>query len=203
MAIKGVSKPTCADYTDKGNGKVSYSNKFAADHAVEYSVEVEASDNNDLYADNRVQENAGGMFTSGTVTLQTADLAPEIAKKMLGYKEVTRMVKEKQVKEIVADDDQKVPYMGFGIIEEHQIDGATKYLPIVFPKVMFNIPADAATTRGNTIEWQTKEISGKILRSDQVDENYKHPWRICPTEMFDTEADAQGYVDAVLNAEEA
>lgn len=197
MAIKGLSRPVAANYSNN-NGTVTYSGTYAADKAVEYSFEAESAKDNDLYADNRVQESAGGRFTSGTMTLTTADMPPALAKKIIGLKTVQRQVGEKQVAEVVADDDQNVPYLGFAIIEEHQVDGATVYLPIVFAKVRFNIPAGAATTRGSSIEWQTSQVTAQVMRSDQVDELYNHPWRFCPEEMCTTEEAALDYIQAVL-----
>lgn len=197
MAIKGLSRPVAANYSNN-NGTVTYSGTYAADKAVEYSFEAESAEDNDLYADNRVQESAGGRFTSGTLTLTTADMPPALAKKIIGLKTVQRQVGEKQVAEVVADDDQNVPYLGFAIIEEHQVDGATVYLPIVFAKVRFNIPTGAATTRGSTIEWQTSQVTAQVMRSDQVDELYNHPWRFCPEGMCTTEEAALDYIQAVL-----
>lgn len=196
--IKGLSIPICAPYAHDGNGKVTYSEPYVADHAVEYSIEVSSSDSNDFYADNRVQESAAGKFADGTLTLKTADLEPALAKKIVGLKTATRTIGGKQISEIVYDDDQKSPDLGFGIIEEHEIDGVTKYLPVVLAKVRFNIPKDAATTRGDQIEWQSKEITAKIMRSDQVDEDYNHPWKFNPEELMETEAEAKAYIETVL-----
>ena len=197
MAIKGLSKPVCANYTAVGNA-VTYSDAYAADKAVEYSFEADVAEDKDLYADNQVAETAAGRFVSGKLTLKTADLTPELSKKILGLKTVTRQVGEETVTEVVYDDDQVAPYLGFGIIEEHQIDNKTGYLPVVFPKIRFSIPADAATTRGDEVDWQTKEISGTVVRSDQVDDNYNHPWKITPQKMYGTEAEALKYNNAVL-----
>lgn len=197
MAIKGLSKPVCANYTAVGNA-VTYSDAYAADKAVEYSFEADVAEDKDLYADNQVAETAAGRFVSGKLTLKTADLTPELSKKILGLKTVTRQVGEEAVTEVVYDDDQVAPYLGFGIIEEHQIDNKTGYLPVVFPKIRFSIPADAATTRGDEVDWQTKAISGTVVRSDQVDDNYNHPWKITPQKMYDTEAEALKYNNAVL-----
>ncbi len=197
MAIKGLSKPVCANYTAEGN-TVTYSDVYAADKAVEYSFEADVAEDKDLYADNQVAETAAGRFVSGKLTLKTADLTPELSKKILGLKTATRQVGEEMVTEVIYDDDQAAPYLGFGIIEEHQIDNKTGYLPVVFPKVRFSIPADAATTRGDEVDWQTKEISGTVVRSDQVDDNYNHPWKITPQKMYATEAEALKYNNTVL-----
>lgn len=197
MAIKGLSKPVCANYTAEGN-TVTYSDVYAADKAIEYSFEADVAEDKDLYADNQVAETAAGRFVSGKLTLKTADLTPELSKKILGLKTATRQVGEEMVTEVIYDDDQAAPYLGFGIIEEHQIDNKTGYLPVVFPKVRFSIPADAATTRGDEVDWQTKEISGTVVRSDQVDDNYNHPWKITPQKMYATEAEALKYNNTVL-----
>ena len=198
MAIKGLSIPVCGKYTNNGNGSVSYSEPFIADSLVEYSFEANASEDNDLMADNRVKETASGKFTDGSLTVKTADLMPELSKKILNAKEVSRTVGESTIKEIVYDDDLSSPYLGYGVIEEHENDGITTYLPIWFPKIRFNIPVNAATTRGKEIDWQTKEITAKVYRSDQVDDSYKHPWQISPATPFTTEDEAKAYLMAVL-----
>ena len=86
MAKKGLAIPIIAEYENKGNGVVAYSNPMTADHAVEYSAEIETQESNDLTADNRVQESAPKIFTKGTLNLTTADLPADLAIKILGLK---------------------------------------------------------------------------------------------------------------------
>ena len=136
MAIKGLSKPIVADYTANGN-KVTYGEPYIADHAVEYSVKINSGDKKELYADNQVQESSKGIFTSGDLTLKTSDFEPKLSAKIVGAKTVERTVGENTVKEVVLDDSQNSTYKGFGIIEEHEIDSVTSYLPVVFPRVVF------------------------------------------------------------------
>lgn len=199
MAIKGLSKPIVADYTANGN-QVTYGEPYIADHAVEYSVKINSGDKKELYADNQVQESSKGIFTSGDLTLKTSDFEPKLSVKIAGAKTVERTVGEDTVKEVVLDDSQNSTYKGFGIIEEHEIDSVTSYLPVVFPRVVFDIPADAATTRGESIDWQTKEITGTITRSAQVDDKYNHPWKVSPEEGMATEDDAVKYILAVFGS---
>lgn len=199
MAIKGLSKPIVAEYKATGD-TVTYEEPYAADCAVEYSVKVNTGDSKDLYADNGVKESSKSTFSSGDLTLKTADMGPKLSSKILGLKTATRQVGEDTVTEVIYDDQQNTTYKGFGIIEEHENDGVTGYLPVVFPRVRFDIPADAATTRGESIDWQTKEISGTILRSAKNDEKYKHPWKISPEEPMTTEADAVKYILAVFGS---
>lgn len=200
MAIKGLSKPICANYKAEGC-QVTYTEPYAADNAVEYSFEAEIAEDNDLYADNNVKESAAGKFTNGTLTLKTADLEPGLSKKIIGLRTATRTINGKEVTEVVYDDNLRQPDLGFGIIEEHEIDGITQYLPIIFPKIKFNVPGNAATTRGKEIEWQTREITAKVMRSARVDELYNHPWQISPEKMYDNETEAEEYIRAVFGGE--
>lgn len=193
MATKGLSKPVCGLYKNN-NGTVSYSDPYRADKAVEYGVSWTAGDDNPLYADNEITENDKGAFKSGELTLGTTDLTADMSRKILGAKSNQATYGgEKTAEETVYDEDMKSPYLGFGIIEEHQNNDITQYRAVFFPKVRFNIPEEAATTRGESIEWKTKTIIGKILRSDQNDETYKRPWMM--DAWFASESSALEYLE--------
>ena len=198
MAIKGLSIPVCGTYSyDAEEDTVTYSEPFIADSAIEYGATWTVSENGYLYADNKIKETAKGTFQTGELTLGTADLPNEIAQKIIGakiYEATVAGAGEGNVSELIYDDDQKSPYLGFGIVELHQIDDVDKYRAVFLPKVFFNIPEEAATTKGETVEFQTKSITGTIMRSDQNDENYKHPWLI--SAWFDTESEALEYLMA-------
>ena len=196
MAIKGLAKPVFGEYNFNGN-TVSYTNGFIAGAAIEYGVEVDVSENNPLYGDDEIIENDYGTFNTGTLTLNTSDLDFYTSKRLLGMKEVTVEVGSKTVKELVSDDDASAAPKGFGIIETHQINDVNKYRSIILCKVAMSIPAEAATTKGESIEWQTKEIEGTITRSDQNTSDYKHPWK--REAWFDTYNDALEYLKYMLN----
>ena len=199
MAIKGLTTPVIGDYNFNGS-KASYTNGFVCAHAIEYGVDVEASDNNPLFGDDRIIENDYGKFSSGTLTLNTSDLDQESSKNILGLKEVQRQVGERQVTELVYDDDAKQGPKGVGVIETHQIDDQNKYRAVVLCKCTPNFPAEAATTKGETIEWQTREIEFQIARSDEETTDYNHPWKY--EAWFDTQAEAFEYLKAVLGVPE-
>lgn len=197
MAIKGLTTPVFGEYNYNG-AAVTYSNGFVAGSAIEYGVEVETSDNNPLYGDDHIVENDYGTFNTGTLTLNTSDLDQYTSKRLLGLKEVSVNVGDKQVTELVTDDDAKSTPKGFGIIETHQINDVNKYRAIILCKVTMSIPPEAATTKGESIEWQTKEIEGTVNRSDEESKDYNHPWK--REAWFDTLADAKEYLKTVLNA---
>ena len=198
MAIKGLSIPVCGTYSyDAEEDTVTYSDPFIADSAIEYGATWTVSENGYLYADNKIKETAKGTFQTGELTLGTADMPNEIAQKILGatiYEATMAGAGAGKVSELVYDDRQKSPYLGFGIVELHQIDDVDKYRAVFLPKVFFSLPEEAATTKGETVEFQTKSITGTIMRSDLNDANYKHPWLI--SAWFDTESEALEYLMA-------
>ena len=79
----------------------------------------------------------------------------------------------------------------------HQVDGEEFHRAIVLARVLYNLPNDSATTKGESVEWQTQEVSGKILRSEQNDDTYKHPWKFSAD--FSTEDNAVKYIKYKLN----
>ena len=195
MAVVGVCKPYYAKYANNG-GTVSYSDGGVMGKAVEVSADIETADSNDLYADNAIAESEK-TFSSGTLSLTTDDFEQEASKAVLGLKEeaITGIdgVTDTSVKELIYDDDQQTPYLGVGIIIKKIKGGVTKWRALIFTNVQFAVPSDAATTQGESIEWQTAEISGTIMRDDSA----KHPWKKEAT--FTTEAQAEAYIKARLN----
>ena len=182
MAIKGATTPVIGDYSATGN-TVTYSDPLVAEKAVEYSATFEAGDDNPFYANNGVAENDKGTFTSGELTLGTSDLPQALSMRILGTKTYTETVppasgggQGSSVTVQVFDDDTKSPYLGVGIVETHQINDVDTHRAVFFNKVYFNIPENAATTQGESIEWQNPTITGVIQRSDEVSENKTHPW---------------------------
>lgn len=195
MAIKGLSKLVVGKYTYSGTGNnPTYSDNETVAKMVEYSLTVNQSDDNPLYADNMEAENDKGTFQNGDLSIGTDDLTQEASTLILGTKSKTySYATDKEAEESVYDDDRNAPYLGCGVIEQHQNNDVTKYRAVFFPKVYFNVPEQAATTRGESIEWQTPTITGKVTRSDLVDTNYNHPWMI--DAWFDTEAEALEYLE--------
>ena len=195
MATIGLSKPYYATYANT-SGTVSYSNGGVMGKATEANIEIETSDDNNLYGDNAIAE-TDRQFTGGTLTLSTTDLSQEVSKAILGLteQELTDItgVTDESVMELIYDDTQNTPYLGVGFIVKKKVDGAIKWRGIVLTKVMFSIPADAATTQGESIEWQVPELSATIMRDDSA----THMWKREAT--FTTEAQAEAYIKDRLN----
>lgn len=194
MATIGLSKPYYAIYAEAG-GVVSYSDGAVMGKATEANISIETTEDNNLYGDNGLAE-TDRRFANGTLTLSTTDLSQEVSKAILGLTEqaITGIdgVTDTSVKELVYDDTQVTPYLGVGFIIKKKVNGVYKWRGVVLPKVMFSVPEDAATTQGESIEWQTPELTGTIMRDDSA----THVWKKEAT--FTTEAQAEAYIKARL-----
>lgn len=194
MATIGLSKPYYAIYAEAGD-VVSYSDGAVMGKATEANISIETTEDNNLYGDNGLAE-TDRRFANGTLTLSTTDLSQEVSKAILGLTEqaITGIdgVTDTSVKELVYDDAQVTPYLGVGFIIKKKVNGAYKWRGVVLPKVMFSVPEDAATTQGESIEWQTPELTGTIMRDDSA----THVWKKEAT--FTTEAQAEAYIKARL-----
>ena len=199
MATIGLSKPYYAIYAEAG-GVVSYSDGAVMGKATEANISIETTEDNNLYGDNGLAE-TDRRFVNGTLTLSTTDLSQEVSKAILGLTEqaITGIdgVTDTSVKELVYDDTQVTPYLGVGFIIKKKVNGAYKWRGVVLPKVMFSVPEDAATTQGESIEWQTPELTGAIMRDDSA----THAWKKEAT--FTSEAQAEAYIKARLGITEA
>lgn len=200
MVVKGFSIPVFAKYNyDAETKTVSYSDGMINPHGISYTVTVESTENNPLYGDNRIIENDTPRFNTGTLSLGVDGLDGETSKFILGVKNVEYPVGEGlTVSEEVWDDDQEIPVLGVGFIELHQNDDEDRYRAVILTKVKFNIPEQAANTKGDSVEWQTRTIEGTVSRSEQKDENYNHPWQMAA--WFDTEDEALAYLKKKLSA---
>ena len=195
MAIIGVSKPYVAKYSNTEN-TVTYSGGQILDKLTEIDVSINSAEDNNFYADNAIAE-SDSSFSGGTVTINTADLGPEAAALVLGITPVPISditgVTDEDVNELIFDDDQRSPYLGFGCIIKKRVNNVDKWRAIILTKIMLAVPNDAATTQGETIEWQTPQLTGTIMRDDSA----KHAWKREAT--FTTEVQAEAYIKARLS----
>ena len=196
MATIGLSKPYYGIYSASGT-TVTYANGAVMGKATEANIEISTTEDNNLYADNAIAE-TDRTFAGGTLTLSTDDLSQEVSKAILAILGLTEQaitgiegVTDTSVKELVYDDTQVTPYLGVGFIIKKKVNG------VVLTKVMFSVPADAATTQGESIEWQTPELSATIMRDDST----THMWKREAT--FTTEAQAEAYIKTRLGITEA
>lgn len=189
MATVGISKPYYAKYSNSGT-TITYTGFAALGKAVELSVDLDDNSTNPLYADNAIAESVS-VFSGGTLTITTDDLSITAAKDVLGLTSGTG------TNEVIFKLDSLAPYVGFGVIVKKIQSGSVKWLAVVFPKVQFSNPGIEAVTQGDTIDWQTPELSATIMRDDSSDGVWQK-WN-----LLDSEADAYAYLQSCLGASQA
>ena len=169
MATIGLSRPYIARYTNAGTS-VSYAGGRLLGKATELSIELNDNNSNILYADNAPAEQ-DNQFSGGTITITTDDLRPQALIGALGVVQESLAavtdITTPNAAWLVCNDSQNVPYLGFGAIAMKKINGQIKYVGIVLDKVQLSNPNESITTKGETIEWQTPQLSGTIFRSDK------------------------------------
>lgn len=191
MAGTGLAYFMAAKYFHDGSGRVQYRDGREFAGAIQMDAEVKQADANPLYVNNALRESTS-RFSSGTLTLTTDNLGQGASKFILGIGEETLEVGGKPVKYLVFND-APVPDMGFGTVIYEQVKGVLVYTAVVLPKITFNVSGDSAKTQGESIEWQTTEITATIKRDDTA----KKGWRY--KAEFTNEAEAIAFVRAFLN----
>lgn len=198
MPKVGLSRPYVARYSENGAGTVTYSGGVRAGRAVEYSFSLnDTGADNNFYCDNEVGESASGVFSGGSLSWTVAELEQGISEMILGLHTEQVSVGDETVTELVYDESMASPYMGAGIIEKMIVRGQTKWRAVVFTKTQFAVPEMAATTQGETIEWQTDAITANVMRDDST----THKW--LRTAVFDSESKADAYICHIFNITDA
>lgn len=191
--ITGYSMPKVAKYDETTN---KYSNLMALARGVSVNVDTETADSNDFYADNVLAESATGTFSGGTVTLEVDGLKDAARLLIQGLDEAESLtVGTSTVNVYNYDDEQKAPYCGVGFVIRYMEAGVTSYVPVVLPKVLFDVDPLEAATQEEEIDWQTTELTATIFKADDT----KHTWRRIG-EAQTTEANAVAVVNAMLTS---
>ena len=144
---------------------------------------------------NQLAESVNALFTSGTATITVDGLKDEARQLIMGIVTTENVtVGSDTVAFQVFDDQQQIPYMGFGCIVRYMEDGVTSYVPFILPKVAFQQEGIEANTQEDTIEFQTQELTANILKDD----TQYHAWKKVG-EAQATEAEAEDAIKKVLN----
>lgn len=194
MAVgTGYRYPMIAEYTASG-GSVTYTNLASLGRGVSMSWDVDVADSNNFYADDVVAESIGGFFQSGSGTAVIDGLDETTAKTILGLSATRNETIGGNTIAVQGYGDVTPPYLGLGFIRREMINGATKYKPIIFPKVRFSMPSGSAATQEEDIDWQTQELAFTIFRDDTSNKE----WKITPKDSMDTENDALNFIRVML-----
>ena len=193
MVTTGFSRIHVAVYANNG-GTVSYSQCVELARAKSMELSVETTDVNNYYANNQLAESDPASFKSGSLKVGVDGLSGTEEAMILGITESTMQVGVKEVKVVKFGKKMNPPYMGVGAVKRMQMNGVVSYRPVILTKARFAVPADAAETQEENINWQNQDLEATIMRDDTAEAN----WKIIPAENMTTEEEAVAFIKAVL-----
>lgn len=192
MAGIGVRRPFYAKYDyNPAGGQVMYRDGGVFGKAVSFTANINMSGDNILYADDAPAE-VDTFFSGGTLDMTVDDLSDTVKQEVFGAK-VQPVTGGSGGTELIFDESQVIPDIGFGVIITKSIRGVIAYRAVIFPKVKMNQISTEAATKGEQITWQTQALTGMILRDDTE----THMWKREAT--FTREGDAIQYIVSTLN----
>lgn len=195
--VTGYSYPFVALYSAT-QGVVTYTNGMPLARGVSVQDGVESGDSQDFYANNVLSESAAGKFRGGEITLTIDGLKKAARKMIMGLPETTPVtVGEQEYQVTEYDNRMNVPYVGVGMVIRYMEDGVASYDAVVFNKGIFNIDPLNAATETEDIEFQTTDLTLKLLRDDTAN----HGWRRMVEDITD-ENEAYTVVKSLLGVED-
>lgn len=172
--------------------------------AISASFEPSTAEDNPLYANNAVAENDASGASGGTLTVTLDRLNQAAAEDMFGIK----------LEEVTVEADGSLPEqatgkalkftgaevsvpIGMAYIREKQEDGKRMHEVLLYREATASMPNESAQTRGESIEWQTPEITFNVAGRDAKNS----PWFEMVT--FDSQEAAEAYIRSKFKASEA
>ncbi|ABO51110.1 phage major tail protein, phi13 family [Desulforamulus reducens MI-1] len=189
MAYIGLKHPVFAPIvSEPANGLPTYGTGLVVGRAIAANVSIELSDSK-LPADDTIVE-IDNSFISGTITTGIDDLSDEALKIWLGQQAATL----NGVATIRSAASYEAPNGGFGYYRVRKKNGVRSYRAYWYYKTKWGMPSeDASTKPDGAIEWQTPEVQGTIMATqDSV-----NSWRDQAT--FSTEAEAVAWLNELAN----
>lgn len=182
MAKIGLKNFLFGILTEESDGTATYG--VAQKPAKAISCKVDISNNDaKLFADDGLAE-SDTTFQSGTVTLGIDDEDDVTLATLLGHEIVNG--------EVVRNANDIAPYVCLGRIITKIVGGVYKYKVEFLNKVKFSEPSFDESTRGESVEFGTSEISGLVSKLANGD------WSASKT--FNTMAEAQTYLNSFFGS---
>lgn len=193
MAKIGLRYPVAAVVKTEAEGAITYDTGFIIGRAVSANKTLNSNDN-PLYADDAIAE-SDTSFADGTLELGVDDFGStiedtlEITAKLLGH----TVEEEDGVKVIKKSADDNAAAVGVGYIKTKKMRNQDMYEATWLYKVKFQLPSENSTTKGQSVEWQTQTITGRIMAASVLNNNYEK------TAMFETESEAKAWLNKLAN----
>ena len=191
MAFIGMRHVVAAKIaTETPGSALTYSAGMVVGKAIQGNLTWDRNDN-PLYADDAIAENDNGA-TGGSIELITDDLLDTVRAYLLGDEAITVGTGTSVTTEYESTEDP-APYVGFGYMRVRVKGGETSYQAVWYHKAQFGESNENAQTKGQTIEWQTPTLTGKIMG---VNDNASGQIRFRRRATFETAAAAIAWLDS-------
>lgn len=165
--LTGFSKPYVALYSHSGS-TVTYTSGQILARGVSAEIEPDSNDDENIfYADNVASESVAGEFTGGSLTLTVDGLLTNAEKLLFGLPSADTEGWTHY------GNSASIPYVGIGFVCRYMSDGVTSYVPVVLTKCRFSMPTLSANTQEDEIDWQTQELSARVLKDDSANGDWK------------------------------
>lgn len=165
--------------------------------AISATFEPNTPDDNPLYANNGVAENDSSGASGGTITMTLDRLTLDAAADLYGLQvvetEVTVNGEPVTGRGLRYTGMEQSSPVGVAYIRMNQEDGVRKHEVVLYRRATFSMPSENAQTMGESIEWQTPEISGAVMGMEGDGTNAWYE-----TMVFSTQAAAIAYVESVF-----
>lgn len=190
MAGRGLKK---AKYNTIDNGTKKYKTLTNSKVPIlEKIIESKFSpeyNNAELYGDDVLIE-SDYSFKKGTLNIVIADDKDSVCAEILGNN-IT------ESGEVTSNVDDTAPECGFGHIVPKIVNGQKKYKVEFFPRIKFTKITTDRKTKGESTEFTTTNVEATVFPlAEQINGLEVGDWEKHQT--FDTETDAETYLDALL-----
>ena len=186
MAFIGLRHPVVATIDSYTPGSVpTYEDGMVMGAAITANLSITRNDN-PLYADDVITEDDNGI-TAMSLELGLDDLPETVQEYMLGVVEES---------DAYVDSDASSPEVGMGYIRVRRKGGVTSYQGVWLYKVRFSMNDENSQTKGESIEWQTPTVTGRVVGVD-LDGSGVMVFRA--RQLFDNEADAIDWLETLAD----
>ena len=183
MALIGLNNFWYSHLTEAADGTPSFDGAHNLGKAVSCSVSI-TNNSAELYADDALAE-SDTSFQSGTVTLGVDDDREATFADLLGHS-ITEQG------EVTYNTNDVAPWVALARIVVKMVNNVRLYKVKVLYKVKFAEPSEDENTKGETVEFSTPSIEGKVAQLANGD------WKTAKT--FSTKAEALAFINALFSS---
>jgi len=170
VATIGLDSLFYAKITEDAKGLETYATPQILAKAIKADLSIELAEA-DLFADDALAH-AIKLFKSGKISLGVEDIGVAVAADLTGA-----TVDKNGVLVAASEDDGCLVAVGFRALKPNN-----SYRYFWLYRVKFAVPSTNLETKGESIQFKTPEIEGKIMRRNKPDASGKHPWKSEVTE---------------------